>query len=216
MNTIIKRLTEIIRVSALVRCKTVSFQKVLLIAMLFNTQILPASIESISTESLSQSGNQSYWQVEVNCSGESSGIIIRQQGGQSSWCTNNGTLETCEDSKEGLADKICNTALLSLLRSSERQPAPAVEQTLEVQPAPKVQPLRVTDQKAVLEKQRREREQQQATIVREVEANRLIRAQLKLRQERNSLNTEKAELQNIESNLKQQLAEIEEQIKQLN
>ena len=178
----------------------------------FNSHIVQAEIESISAERLSQGDSQSYWQVDVTCKGESESIAIRQQGAQSNWCTDSDPVETCEDSKEVLADKICNTALLSILRPSGQGQASTARQATATTAttAPSAQATQADIDAA------RERERlQQAKFEREAETNRIRGEQARLRQERNALEREKQDLRNSELDLARQLKEVKEKIAQL-
>jgi len=200
MKIISKLLTAIASLAIPSHGKLDFFKKIILATLLFNSPV-QAEIESISAERLTQSSNVSYWQVDVMCVGESRGILIRQRGGESNWCTNGGPVETCESSKESLADKICNTALLSILRpGGQQQPVPVVRQ-------PSVQ-----ERKLALLDEQRKRQQQAKTDA----SQRLLSQQRRLGQERTALNQEKTELRKLEANLNRQLSEIEEQMQQLN
>ncbi len=175
-----------------------------LIVFLLHIELVHAEIESISEERLGLGDSQSYWEVDVTCAGESESITIRQQGGQSSWCTDSNPVETCENSKEGLADKICNTALLSILRSGSQQDTAGNTRTNNQAQA---------EQERVSQTQLDR--QQQARLRREAETNRLVQEQIRLSQERKKLNQERKDIEGLDLDLTQQLKEIEEKLKQL-
>ena len=175
------------------------------IFLLFNVHTLQADVLSMSKERLSQGDGASYWQVEVTCKGESESIAIRQQGAQSNWCTDSDPVETCESSKEALADKICNTALLSILRPSAQGQASTVQKAGQFRRASQA------ELDAALQRER----DQQARLAREAESNRILVEQARLRQERIQLDQEKQNLLDIETGLNRQIAEIEEKLAQL-
>ena len=181
---------------------------------LFHSPIVQAEIESISAERLSQGDSQSYWQVDVTCKGESESIAIRQQGAQSNWCTDSDPVETCEDSKEVLADKICNTALLSILRPSGRGQASTARQAT-VTTATTAPSAQATEADIDIDAARERERLQQAKFEREAETNRIRGEQARLRQERSALEREKQDLRNSELDLARQLKEVKEKIAQL-
>jgi len=179
---------------------------IVLLILAISAPMSHAEIESISAETLRQGNGQSYWQVEVTCQGESDSIAIRQLGAESNWCTNSDPIETCESSKEILADKICNTALLSILRPSKK---PSI--SVASYQANKAQ--LTTQSKAQLTAQ--SERQRQEKNKRETEFRQLDQEQASLKLERNKLNKEKVDLLDLEFDLARQLKEIEEKIVQL-
>jgi len=187
---------------------------IVLLILAISAPMSHAEIESISAETLRQGNGQSYWQVEVTCQGESDSIAIRQLGAESNWCTNSDPIETCESSKEILADKICNTALLSILRPSKKPSiSVASYQANKAQLTTQSKAQLTAQSKAQLTAQ--SERQRQEKNKRETEFRQLDQEQASLKLERNKLNKEKVDLLDLEFDLARQLKEIEEKKVQL-
>ncbi len=75
-------------------------------AVIFTSQVTAEGIDTISSELLEQVGDQAFWEVEVNCEGDFSSVIIRQKLKQDNWCIESRQLD-CQKTKQQMAEEVC-------------------------------------------------------------------------------------------------------------
>jgi len=205
--------------------------------------VVAAQVENMSGEKLQQYGPDAYWEVAVQCQGISSEITIRQKTDENTWCAKNGN-SPCTSSKQELAAQICAAADQNRAHGQSRPqtavPAVATSNP-QVDQAARERANRAAAQEQLKRRQQAEEERarqvakaaadaaalnrarEQARIQEETRAQERASAAAKikederqLQQEREALNSERSELQQLEQQLEARAKEIAEQLESLN
>jgi len=206
--------------------------------------VVAAQVENMSGEKLQQYGPDAYWEVAVQCQGISSEITIRQKTDENTWCAKNGN-SPCTSSKQELAAQICAAADQNRAQSGQSRPQTAVPAVAtsnpQVDQAARERANRAAAQEQLKRRQQAEEERarqvakaaadaaalnrarEQARIQEETRAQERASAAAKikederqLQQEREALNSERSELQQLEQQLEARAKEIAEQLESLN
>lgn len=74
--------------------------------VIFTCQVTAEGVDAMSRELLEQVDDHAFWEVEVNCEGDFSSVVIRQRLKQDNWCIESRQLY-CQKTKQKMAEEVC-------------------------------------------------------------------------------------------------------------